>query len=173
MDTGQKINQIRKMSGMTQEELADKMNVSRQTISKWETGASSPDLDNAVCFCELFQISLDEFAREGRAVENEPKISLQDIVKIHQRSQRMTIMLIGGLFFLMIGLLAALFAKALDETTASMEYVMYRYIVAGEYAYMPVDYWDLVLPAGVLILIGIALGLAYFFQLWREKRHER
>lgn len=40
MDTGEKINQIRKMAGMTQEELAEKMNVSRQTISKWETGVS-------------------------------------------------------------------------------------------------------------------------------------
>ena len=38
MDTGEKIRKIRKMSGMTQEELAEKMNVSRQTISKWEKG---------------------------------------------------------------------------------------------------------------------------------------
>lgn len=48
MNTGERINQIRKMAGMTQEELAEKMHVSRQTISKWETGASSPDLENAI-----------------------------------------------------------------------------------------------------------------------------
>ena len=40
MNTGEKINQIRKMAGMTQEELAEKMHVSRQTISKWESGVS-------------------------------------------------------------------------------------------------------------------------------------
>lgn len=47
MNTGEKISKIRKMSGMTQEELAEKMNVSRQTISKWEKGTSSPDLETA------------------------------------------------------------------------------------------------------------------------------
>lgn len=42
MNVGEKIKTIRKMAGMTQEELAEKMNVSRQTISKWEKGLSSP-----------------------------------------------------------------------------------------------------------------------------------
>lgn len=39
-DVGGRIKQIRKMSGMSQEELAEKVNVSRQTISKWKTGVS-------------------------------------------------------------------------------------------------------------------------------------
>ena len=42
MQIGNKINQLRKLSGMTQEQLAEKLNVSRQTISKWESGSSSP-----------------------------------------------------------------------------------------------------------------------------------
>ena len=40
MQIGNKINQLRKLSGMTQEQLAEKLNVSRQTISKWESGVS-------------------------------------------------------------------------------------------------------------------------------------
>ena len=43
MKIGNKINQLRKLSGMTQEQLAEKLNVSRQTISKWELGKSEPD----------------------------------------------------------------------------------------------------------------------------------
>lgn len=42
MNIGERIRQIRKMSGMTQEELAEKLNVSRQTVSKWESGTSYP-----------------------------------------------------------------------------------------------------------------------------------
>lgn len=38
MQIGNKINQLRKLSGMTQEQLAEKLNVSRQTVSKWESG---------------------------------------------------------------------------------------------------------------------------------------
>lgn len=40
MEIGIKLNQLRKLSGMTQEQFAEKLNVSRQTISKWETGVS-------------------------------------------------------------------------------------------------------------------------------------
>ena len=61
MNVGEKIKKIRKMAGMTQEELAEKMNVSRQTISKWEKEISSPDLESAIVLCELFEISLDDF----------------------------------------------------------------------------------------------------------------
>ncbi len=40
MEIGKKIHQFRKLSGISQEQLAEKLNVSRQTISKWETGVS-------------------------------------------------------------------------------------------------------------------------------------
>ena len=45
MEIGNKINHLRKLSGMTQEQLAEKLNVSRQTISKWESDSTSPDLE--------------------------------------------------------------------------------------------------------------------------------
>ena len=45
MKIGNKLNQLRKLSGMTQEQLAVKIDVSRQTISKWESDSTSPDLD--------------------------------------------------------------------------------------------------------------------------------
>ncbi len=40
MDVGNRLNQLRKLSGMTQEQLAEKLSVSRQTVSRWETGVS-------------------------------------------------------------------------------------------------------------------------------------
>lgn len=170
MNTGEKINQIRKMAGMTQEELAEKMNVSRQTISKWETGASSPDLENAISLCRLFQLSLDDFVQGEDAVHNTEQISLKDMLTVNRRLQRMTIMLTGGLFFLMVGALAVLFIAALRSTTLSIEYMLYRYIAVGEYAYAPVDYWQLILPALLLTLIGVVLCLAYLWERHQDKK---
>ena len=172
MTIGEKINQIRKMAGMTQEELAEKMHVSRQTISKWETGASAPDLDNAVRLCTLFQISLDDFMQGEVPMDNEEKLSLQDMLKINRRLQRMTILLTGGLFFLMIGALAVLFINALRSTTLSIEYMLYRYIAVGEYAYAPVDYWQLLLPALFLILIGLVLCMVYWLNHRKMKKQD-
>ena len=55
-----KLLKLRKEKGLSQEEVADRLNVSRQTISKWETGQSSPDFDKIIPICELYEISSDE-----------------------------------------------------------------------------------------------------------------
>lgn len=169
MNVGEKIKKIRKMAGMTQEELAEKMNVSRQTISKWEKEISSPDLDSAIALCELFEISLDDFLKGGRSVKEE-KISLEDMIKINRRNQKMTILLISGLFFLMIGALAVLFIEALQNTTESIAYILYRYIAVGQYSSAPVNYERLMAPAILLIAIGVILSMAYILERWKEKK---
>lgn len=64
MSFGQNIQFLRKMHiGMTQEELAEKLGVSRQTISKWEIDASFPEMEKALALCEPFSCSLDELLR--------------------------------------------------------------------------------------------------------------
>ena len=60
MEIGKKIHQFRKLSGISQEQLAEKLNVSRQTISKWETGATLPDIQSIVKFCNIFQVTLND-----------------------------------------------------------------------------------------------------------------
>ena len=52
--------QLRKMAGLTQEELAEKIGVSRQSLSKWEKGESVPDLENAANIAQVLGASLDE-----------------------------------------------------------------------------------------------------------------
>ena len=59
MKIGNKLNQLRKLSGMTQEQLAEKIDVSRQTISKWESDSTSPDLESIVKISRIFHVSLD------------------------------------------------------------------------------------------------------------------
>lgn len=52
--------QLRKMNHMSQEELAEKADVSRQTLSKWETGESLPDIEKAMLLADVFGVTLDD-----------------------------------------------------------------------------------------------------------------
>ena len=55
-----KLMMLRKMRGMTQEELAERIDVSRQTLSKYETGESLPDVEKSRLIAEVFDVTLDE-----------------------------------------------------------------------------------------------------------------
>ncbi|WP_297419817.1 helix-turn-helix transcriptional regulator [Clostridium sp.] len=72
MSLGQNIQFLRKMhKGMTQEELAEKMSVSRQTVSKWELDATYPEIDKVIELCKLFSCSMDKLVREDINMINE------------------------------------------------------------------------------------------------------
>ena len=60
MDIGNKILELRKKNNLSQEQLAEKMKVARQTISKWELGETSPDIKQAKELSKIFNVSLDE-----------------------------------------------------------------------------------------------------------------
>ena len=72
MSFGQNLQFLRKMhKKMTQEELAEKMNVSRQTISKWEMDCAFPEMEKAIALCNLFSCSLDEMVLGNIDLDNE------------------------------------------------------------------------------------------------------
>lgn len=60
MNVGQKLLDLRKSKQLSQEEVAERLNVTRQTISKWETDQSMPDFDKIIPLCRLYEISADE-----------------------------------------------------------------------------------------------------------------
>ncbi|MEG2800066.1 MAG: helix-turn-helix transcriptional regulator, partial [Erysipelotrichaceae bacterium] len=60
MSIGSKLSELRKKNNYSQEDLAEKLNVTRQTISKWELDETSPDLNSAKQLSIIFQISLDD-----------------------------------------------------------------------------------------------------------------
>lgn len=60
MEIGKKIMELRKKNNLSQEELAEKVGVARQTISKWELGETSPDIKQSKILSKIFNVSLDE-----------------------------------------------------------------------------------------------------------------
>ena len=60
---GMNIQSRRKVCGLTQEQLAERLGVSRQTVAKWESGETAPDLSNGAALAEALDVSLDELIR--------------------------------------------------------------------------------------------------------------
>ncbi len=78
MKLGEKIYKLRNLHKMSQEDLAHKLNVSRQSISKWENNTSVPELEKLIQLSEVFQITLDELVK-GKEILSETAHSKSDI----------------------------------------------------------------------------------------------
>ena len=77
MNVGDKILKYRKLKGYSQEDIANSLNVSRQTVSKWETNQSTPELNKIVPLCELFGITADQLL----SLDNETVINKEKVVE--------------------------------------------------------------------------------------------
>ena len=66
----EKIINLRKQKGLSQEELAEQLGVSRQAVSRWELGQTLPDIPNLVQLCELFGVSADYLVKEEASKRN-------------------------------------------------------------------------------------------------------
>lgn len=78
MDLANRIQMLRKKMNLSQEELAEKCNVSRQSVTKWEASESIPTIDKLILLADIFEISLDELT--GRSQIN-PHNRLLKLIK--------------------------------------------------------------------------------------------
>lgn len=72
MEFSEKLQRLRKQRGWSQEQLAEPLGVSRQAVSKWESGGSLPDVEKLVALSELFDLSLDELLLDKPAEATAP-----------------------------------------------------------------------------------------------------
>lgn len=59
MDIGERLQELRKKAGYSQEQVAEMLGISRQAISKWESGQGKPEIDNIIKLMKLYQVSAD------------------------------------------------------------------------------------------------------------------
>ena len=86
IEIANRLAKLRKEKGYSQEELAEKLGLSRQAVSKWERAESSPDTDNLICLAKLYNVSLDELLRTEEDVE-----SIKETVKEKEESKDKTV----------------------------------------------------------------------------------
>lgn len=82
MKFSEKLQKIRKENNITQEGLADRLNVSRQAVSKWESGTAYPDTEKLIQISKIFNVSLDELINDNVEKNNNgsKKMAIMDIV---------------------------------------------------------------------------------------------
>lgn len=79
MELNERMAQLRKEHGLSQHDLAEKLNVSRQAVSRWEQGLAMPSSDNLIYLSRLYGITLDELIYGKEEIENEQAEEAEEI----------------------------------------------------------------------------------------------
>lgn len=98
MSLGERLYELRKKKGLSQEEVAEKLNVTRQSVSKWETDESKPDFDKIVPICELYEISTNELLNGTKEEKEEQEV--ETINKDNKKKRALIIAIAIFLYFL-------------------------------------------------------------------------
>ena len=65
MAFGERLQEVRKRSGLTQEEFAEQLQVSRQSVSRWESGRGYPEMEKIIFICNRYGVTMDELSRRS------------------------------------------------------------------------------------------------------------
>lgn len=147
MTLPERLIKLRKAAGLSQEEVADKLEVTRQTVSKWETGQSSPDLDKVLPLCNLYNVTPDELLHDGGSEE-------ADEVKAQENAARAEELLEKSVAKKkLIGILSGVFTYVI-----AIVFIMVSIPVLGMNPVVASGIFLLLLAAATLIIIFSAVN---------------
>ena len=149
MSLGEKLLKLRKKKGLSQEEVADILHVTRQTISKWETDQSMPDFDKVVPICNLYEISTEELFHDEVSTPREVEEVRIENTTTYQNYNR---------------------KKALFTTVAVMLYILSVVVII---------FFSTVLRSPIVgvcvffIVIAVATGLLIYIEMTKPLTNEK
>ncbi|MFT4145192.1 MAG: helix-turn-helix transcriptional regulator [Mobilitalea sp.] len=132
MTIGEKIQKLRKEKGLSQEQLANQLEVSRQAISKWELGESFPDINKVVLISEYFQVTTDYLIKDYSSDEEQSVRAGRDYTSNNtaiNNTAMKNIILIISLTLIVIGLIVGWARGSTDG--AKLEYLPFQLIAPG------------------------------------------
>ena len=156
MILAEKIVRLRKQVGWSQEELAEQMNVSRQSVSKWESTNSIPDLNRIIMLAELFDVSTDFLLKDeneafdSRDENTKPdiiQISLEQAAKYIENKMEVSALITKGVMLCVCSVVPLFFFLAMAETN--------RLNLTGDIA---------AVTGVVCILVMVSIGISFFLK---------
>lgn len=149
MKINERLLKLRKEKGYSQEELANLLNVSRQTISKWELGESTPDFDKIEPLCNLYGISADELIRgvnsnkaDSNEVKDENNQDNYKSAKVVKKHEALVVSI--SVFLYVLAIVWIIFIESLDVMSDELMVSIFLVILA--------------LPTCLLIYYYISVG---------------
>ena len=147
MEFNEKLQELRKQKGLTQEELAEQLYVSRTAISKWESGRGYPNIESLKAIAKFFSVTVDELLSSGEVLT----IAEED----NKRKEKHFYDLIYGLIDLCIAMLLFLpfFAEKADGIIQSVSLIA----LDGVQPYLKTAYFAVVISMIVMGILTLAL----------------
>lgn len=149
MDFGTQIKKLRNAKHLTQEQLSQKLNVSRQTISSWENNRNLPDLEMVVRISQIFQMSLDQL------ILGDPTMA-DKLVKDGSEMRRAKISLYIMIIMVVTGVACFLLSSMIGS------YIDNNGILHEPFFLIPIGY--------LFLLAGLVSGLVHLISRFRSKR---
>ena len=147
MDFGAQMKKLRTSRELTQEQVAQKLNVSRQTISSWENNRNLPDLEMVVLIARIFNISLDNLILGDPTMTNK-------LVKDGSEMKRAKWNLYFSLSMIVAGIISFLLFRLIGSTVDSSGYLQEPFFL------VPIGYF--------FLLVGLIDGVIYLVQRFKR-----
>lgn len=160
MEFYQKLQELRKQKGITQEELAQALYVSRTAVSKWESGRGYPNIDSLKAIAKYFSVTVDEL------LSGEEVLSLAE--EDHRQKKRYACDLIFGLLDLSV--LSFLFLPLFGQKTEAMIQSVSLLSLTGVAPWLRIAYFAVVLAMSAMGIVTLALQncTAAFWQKYKN-----
>lgn len=164
---GEKIQYLRKQNGLSQEQFADKLGVTRQACSKWEIGDSIPDIENIVLISKLFNVTTDSLLIDTVSLDSKKEdvvvVEEKRVVKIARNIKEFIqkYFYIAGYILIIIGVINTLFSVCLTiiwndfSNELSKFLLQYDIPIRLDFAFWLFIYMGFV--ALFIILIGVVI----------------
>ena len=140
---------LRRKSGLSQEQLAEKIGVSRQAISKWEGGLSTPELEKLKALSECFQITIDELTGNQAVSASSPTVKEEETSAPHKTRGRNTgigLCLTGAAGLILFGLFLMTRPSSVHQLNESS-------VITLNGSGILMVLWMLLMIAGVLLIL--------------------
>lgn len=171
MELNEKFAKLRKGLGLSQEELAEALGVSRQAVSKWETGQSTPDLENLVRLCRLYAVPADELLETGLSLSTATENPAGQVIQTGLYRRLITLGWVGVLVsavLLVCEFIALFFIK-----NTEIEFAIAR----GAGFHMELSWYATHFPMNLVFFITVLLAVSgialILYVFWKQRRISR
>lgn len=140
---GERIAELRKSKNLSQEYIAERLDVTRQAVSKWEQDISSPDTKNLIALSELLEVSVEYLATGKTAPLSETR----------QKRRELSVSQILGIIFITVGLFSLTLGVIFSWLLIALAVIL---IVFGViFVAVPQNAWKIIIPMIVLMILAL------------------